>query len=71
MNKEGSSSSSCSQEVGDLCSSEDISIGSEMVYDEPHTFTQEDDPLEPSQYESTADFNKELKEVRSELIEEG
>ena len=27
--------------------------------------------MEPSQYESTADFNKELKELRRELIEEG
>ena len=27
--------------------------------------------MEPSQYESTADFNKEIKELRRELIEEG
>lgn len=27
--------------------------------------------LEPSQYESTADFNKEIKELRRELVEEG
>jgi hypothetical protein len=27
--------------------------------------------LEPSQYESTADFNKEIKDLRRELIEEG
>ena len=68
-----SSSSSCSQEVEDLCSSdEDISINSELIDDEPQTFTQEDEPLlEPSQYESTADFNKEFKELRRELIEEG
>jgi hypothetical protein len=68
-----SSSSSCSQEVEDLCSSdEDISINSELIDDEPQTFTQEEEPLlEPSQYESTADFNKEFKELRRELIEEG
>lgn len=73
QNKTNSSSSSCSQEVEDICSSDDdISINSELIYDEPQTFTQEGDPLlEPSQYESTADFNKELKELRRELIEEG
>jgi len=40
---------------------------------EPNTFTQEEEEglLEPSQYESTADFNKEIKELRRELIAEG
>lgn len=38
---------------------------------EPPTIAQEDALLEPSQYESTADFNKEIKELRQELIAEG
>lgn len=66
--RKNSSSSSCSQEEGDIGSS-DFSIDSDL-----QTFNQDEEveePLEPFLNESTADFNKEIREARQELIKEG
>ncbi len=66
--RKNSSSSSCSQGEGDIGSS-DFSIDSDL-----QTFNQDEEveePLEPFLNESTADFNKEIREARQELIQEG